>query len=655
MDFTNKSIRAKLLSSFLFIIIMLSVSEGFLLVINGNIIKSYNQLVDGMVSEYKVIEETASLTESFKNFVKYPGDLEKEQKFKNDKQNLESLLLVLDDEISDRESWLVYEGLRNTIINLLDEVNDGFTVVSAGDYSNISTYYENVQRLSDFVKNNTVNLILTQLAYVKVLASKIDRVQLWSEIIAILMFVLIGFGCVLYAISFSKKLIHPLARLTKLAKDVENGNLKVSVDKQLLTSGDEVASLAKSFSAMLVYLRNSIAKLQESNVKIEESKNHLTAEKNKLQQYLDVAGVVVLVLSPISNNILLINKKGRELLGVSSDEVVGKDWIDLFVDKNSQLETESFFNLFSSGTEVSNDTMENILITKNGQSKNVVWRVAAMKNETGLVDSILATGVDVTELTSAKMTINQLREVDRVKNEVMNIATHELKTPLISIIGLSEVMSRNLEGLPDNYKSYISIIHEEGVKLNTLIKTMLSSTRSELNQPMLTLIEFNLAELILSLKTSLQVLADRTESSIVFDFQVKDAVLKSDKDKITQVIYNLVDNAVKYGAKEQKITITLSQSEPDMVQVAVTDEGRGISDEDQKKMFLKFSQMEPSLSRSQEGMGLGLYICKQNIENLGGKIGLASKLNQGSTFYFTLPVVKNVKNVKTKLIKNKKI
>jgi signal transduction histidine kinase len=100
-----------------------------------------------------------------------------------------------------------------------------------------------------------------------------------------------------------------------------------------------------------------------------------------------------------------------------------------------------------------------------------------------------------------------------------------------------------------------------------------------------------------------------------------------------------VDNAVKYGPKNQTISLTLSKPEPAIAKVEVTGAGAGISAEDQKRLFLKFSQLEPSLSRSQDGMGLGLYICKQNIENLGGQIGVVSQLNQGATFYFTLPVL----------------
>jgi signal transduction histidine kinase len=120
--------------------------------------------------------------------------------------------------------------------------------------------------------------------------------------------------------------------------------------------------------------------------------------------------------------------------------------------------------------------------------------------------------------------------------------------------------------------------------------------------------------------------------------------MESDKIKISQVIYNFVDHAVKYGPRNQTISVTLSKVDAKTAKVAVTGAGAGISEDDQKKLFLKFSQLEPSLSRSQDGMGLGLYICKQNIENLNGQIGVFSKPNQGATFYFTLPLLAAAKD-----------
>jgi signal transduction histidine kinase len=285
------------------------------------------------------------------------------------------------------------------------------------------------------------------------------------------------------------------------------------------------------------------------------------------------------------------------------------------------------------------DTIENILISKDKLEKSIVWHFSVLKNENNAPQAILGTGVDVTELVAAKVTINQLKEVDRLKNEVLNIATHELKTPLISIVGLSEIMEKQPKTVPDDYQKFISLIHTEGLKLTNLIKTMLTASRNEIGKTAVNIEKFVFDELILSMKTSLGVLTKRTESQIAFDIQATGINMESDKLKISQVVYNFVDNAVKYGPKNQTITVSVIKPNEQSVRLAVTGAGQGIAKEKQKSLFLKFSQLEPSLSRSQDGMGLGLYICKQNIESLGGEIGVSSEINQGATFFFTLPLV----------------
>jgi signal transduction histidine kinase len=199
-------------------------------------------------------------------------------------------------------------------------------------------------------------------------------------------------------------------------------------------------------------------------------------------------------------------------------------------------------------------------------------------------------------------------------------------------------MEQKPTDLSDEYKNYISIIHKEGLKLTELIKTMLVANRNEIGKIAVTKEKFNLIDLIVSLKTPLDMLAKRTKSKINFNLQAKEAPVNSDKAKISQVIYNFIDNAVKYGPKQQIINITASLIDNKFIKIEVNNSGSSISKEMQKKLFIKFSQLEPSLSRSQEGIGLGLYICKQNIEALGGQIGVTSEPEQGTTFYFTLPL-----------------
>lgn len=589
-----------------------------------------------MISEYRIIEQTSSLVKSLNTRIKAPYDSTEVARFNiiyNDTKQLVAKLKIV---IVDSNSRVIFSGLENNVNDVLFDVENGASSLTSGDYLEAVNNYDAAARKNNFVKENVNNLILSELDYANKLKIEIERIRIISKGLTSLFLIMTLLGCIIYVLKFSKKLVLPLVNLTALAKIIEKGDYKATVSDELLHGDDEVASLANSFNTMVLSIKNSINQLQEYNKEIKKSHSLLKLEKNKLQQYLDVAGVIVLIFDE-NNNVLVVNKKGRELLGVEGKDIIGKDWVTNFVTRNDQSKTKGLLAFLFGGTALS-DTLENIIVSKDGVEKNIIWHFSTLDGEKNNANSILATGVDITELTKAKITINQLKEVDKLKNEVLNIATHELKTPLVSIVGLTEVMEKQPKTTPPDYQKYISIIHAEGLKLTNLIKTMLTTSRNEVSRMAIVREKLDLVALISSFETSLDMLAKRTNSTVKLNLPKKKINIESDKGKISEVVYNFVDNAVKYGPADQEILVSVSLIDSDNVKVAVYGAGKGISKEAQEKLFFKFSQLEPSLSRSQDGMGLGLYICKQNIESLGGKIGVVSELDKGATFYFTLPL-----------------
>jgi signal transduction histidine kinase len=520
-----RGIKAKLLTAFLTVIAVLFIAEAFISAMNFIVIKKYQQITDSMISEYQIIETTSNLVGSFYDLIQYANDGQRLNTYNNNLDALKNLLTKLDKNISDSGSWKVYLGVRSSVNGVVNETNKGVAAILAGNYSEVTNYYNLANQKNLFVKENTSNLLLKELEYTKKLQTDITKTQLWIEIIGLILFIGVFLGCLWYSLSFSQTFINPLLKLTKLAKIIGDGNLDANVENNLLKGSDEVASLANSFNSMVLSLKANIKKLKEYNAQLIKTKKIVMSKEEK---------------------------------------------------------------------------------------------------------------------------ISELSEINRMKDEFMNIVTHELKTPLIPIIGLSEVMEQQKELLPPEYQKYVVTIHKEGVRLNDLIKQMLQATRSENGEDILVKEKFILNDLILSMETSLTMLAKRTESKIVFDFKSSGIEMNSDKDKISHVVYNFVDNAVKYGINGQTITITVSQPEKEKVQLEVSDEGKGIPDNLREKLFSKFSQLEPSLSRSREGMGLGLYICKRNIDELGGQIGMRNGQDKGSVFYFSIPLVAEEKIVKEK-------
>lgn len=300
--------------------------------------------------------------------------------------------------------------------------------------------------------------------------------------------------------------------------------------------------------------------------------------------------------------------------------------------KRGDLHAISDIKLLETGDEVgvlaeSFDTMVTSLSNSIHKLQNYNEKLVAAQREIT---------IESQEIANQVATITELKKLDRLKNEVLNIATHELKTPLISIVGLSEIMQKQGKNFTEEQKKYLGIIHDEGAKLTGLIRNMLTSIKQDNGQMVGAKEEFDIRELILSLKTSLDMIVKRTSSKVEMRLPETGVKVISNRESISQVIYNLVDNAVKYGPENQIINLTLDLPYGRFARVLVADSGAGISTEAQQKLFLKFSQLEPSLNRSKEGMGLGLYICKKTIEELGGIIGVDSQLGKGSTFYFTV-------------------
>ena len=238
---------------------------------------------------------------------------------------------------------------------------------------------------------------------------------------------------------------------------------------------------------------------------------------------------------------------------------------------------------------------------------------------------------------SGTIELRDLRELNRLKDEFLNIATHELRTPLTSIIGMSEIVNKEASLSPEQHK-FLNIIRDEGERLNRTIKQILTSTRYENKRGILNIAPLDLKEFFERLLPALRSIARAKDDKIDLVFGEGGREVMTDKEKISQVIYDLIDNAVKFGPPGQSIIIAVSRLKDQTTKIEVCDQGPGITQDEQDKIFVKFGQLDSSISRNQEGIGLGLYTAKLIIGDLGGKIGVTSEPGKGSKFWFTLPI-----------------
>jgi two-component system, OmpR family, sensor histidine kinase VicK len=226
----------------------------------------------------------------------------------------------------------------------------------------------------------------------------------------------------------------------------------------------------------------------------------------------------------------------------------------------------------------------------------------------------------------------QLKIHDKMQKEFINIASHEMKTPVQSILAFSELLQEN----PDNDKKMMQGIYRNAVRLQRLTNDILDVTKIESGTLKLNKKKFSIKELILSVKMDLENLIEKENNTVkIFTEFKKDFIIEADKGRIFQVMDNLLDNAIKFTNYNGIIQIKVCENVTnDQVIVSVKDNGIGIIKEVLPRLFIKF------VTFSTVGTGLGLYISKNIIEAHGGKISAKNNEDgKGATFSFSLPLI----------------
>ncbi|MFA4995599.1 MAG: ATP-binding protein [Patescibacteria group bacterium] len=234
-----------------------------------------------------------------------------------------------------------------------------------------------------------------------------------------------------------------------------------------------------------------------------------------------------------------------------------------------------------------------------------------------------------------------LVDLDRMKDEFLQMATHELNTPITVIQGkLNMAVEENLCHLDEEQKNFFKPILTDTMRLAGLSKDILNVSRIDQHRLKVNAAESDLDALIASIVSGFEVKTKEKSNSIAYIKLSKDLPkLTFDQSKIGEVISNLISNANKF-TENGKIAVT-SKVKDDNVIISVADTGVGIDKDDQKHLFEKFYQVgrfDPENPQEQQGSGLGLYISENIIELHGGKIWLESEKGKGSTFYFSLPL-----------------
>lgn len=244
------------------------------------------------------------------------------------------------------------------------------------------------------------------------------------------------------------------------------------------------------------------------------------------------------------------------------------------------------------------------------------------------------------KLSAELATANErLKEVDKAKDEFLSVSSHQLRTPLTAIKGYISMMLEGDYGrLSDQQAATIQIVYDSATRLINLIADLLDLSRIESGRMEFNFEPVNLCEIVESVIAEVANKARSKGLYIYFDKMNRYCpAVKADRDKIRQVVINLIDNGIKYTVKGG-LTVRLMQIDGSL-QFSVSDTGIGVSAEERDRLFEKYFRTQSATIMTHEGAGLGIYVVKKLVEAHGGKIWFESPgEGKGTTFYFTLPV-----------------
>ncbi len=363
------------------------------------------------------------------------------------------------------------------------------------------------------------------------------------------------------------------------------------------------------------------------NRDLDNLKNYLNDVINHM-----VTGLVVMDLEGV---IKTFNHVSEGLLFIKSAAVIGKKYESVLPRSISGTITQAM-NFVRTNNVRNISHMPEYEVDYDEPGKVIPLRISfnCLKDNAANIIGVIFMIQDLTE----SREIKRLKEIDKIKSELVANVSHELRTPLTSIKAYAETLL-DIAGTEDvdTQKEFLGIICQESERLTNLISNLLDLSRLESGDFKLDRSSVDLAEILKKSAMLLKELASRTAVSILIELPQDVSKFSGDASKIEQVVINLISNAIKYNKPEGgKVTVSLREL-PNKFEIIIKDTGIGIPPEAVDKIFDKFYRVDSSLTYQVSGTGLGLAIVKHIIDLHGGQITVESQVNTGSKFIITLP------------------
>ena len=419
-----------------------------------------------------------------------------------------------------------------------------------------------------------------------------------SSLIAIVLVIIITF-------LISQGITKPIAEMKKQTEKIAEGNYTGEVK---IYSDDELGQLGQA--------------INDLSFKIKEAQENSESERQRLDSVLRHMSDGV-IATDRRGRIVIMNTAALDILNLKSEKVIGIPLLSIL-----PLEEKVTFR------ELLETQHERLIhLEEDGEDSIVQCEFSVIQRESGFISGLVCVLTDVTEQ----------QKIDRERRNFVSNVSHELRTPLTSIKSYTEAL---VDGAWENKEiapGFLKVIETETDRMMRMITDLLNLSRMDQNRLGLEKEFINMNELVVHIVNRFEMVLQsepyrEKNYRILTDITQRDLWVELDQDKITQVLDNIINNAIKYSPDGGRIIVRLMETHTDII-VSVSDEGLGIARKDIPHLFDRFYRVDKARSRAMGGSGLGLAIAQEVVQLHGGKIWVNSIENKGSTFFVSLPYI----------------
>ena len=449
------------------------------------------------------------------------------------------------------------------------------------------------------------------------------------------------------------------------APDARLGSFLFSTDAKALRTQRLLAWFGGGLAVAFVLALASLLWVKTLQSQVRQRTREVKRESDAAQGYLDIAGVMLMVLDR-TGRIRMINRKGAEILGLPVAELLDRDWFDNFLPTEGHEAVREMFSRLMSGEMPLVSYYENTIIAAGGEEKLLAWHNVVLHGDDGEIAGTLSSAEDITRRRREEQELANHREhlemlvadrttelqaakeaaevASQAKSDFLAQMSHELRTPMNAIIGMT-AMALKTAG-DEKLRDQLGKIDHASQHLLSVINDILDISKIEADRLTLEQTDFRLGVVLENLGS--MACHYNPGGGVRFGIEMPEELAKQavvgDPLRLGQILLNLTGNAFKF-TREGSVTIVVrvigEAAEALHLRFEVRDTGVGIPASCLDRLFSPFEQADKSTTRRYGGSGLGLAICKRLVDMMDGAIGVESNVGEGSTFWFQIRLPKS--------------